>query len=160
MPASNRTANVNDKQHLGWREWLALPEFGIDYIKAKIDTGARTSALHAFYLEPFTKDGKPWVRFGIHPRQGSLNEEVHCEAAVIDRRTVTDSGGHREERFVIETLVKLGERAEAVEITLTDRENMRFRMLLGRTAMRGKFVVDPGRSYLVGEKPPRKRKPG
>ena len=148
---------MNGKATLGWREWLALPEFGIDYIKAKIDTGARTSALHAFYLEPFDRDGAPWIRFGIHPNQGSSEVVVHCEAPVVDRRPVTDSGGHREERYVISTLVQLGDQTAEVEITLTDRENMRFRMLLGRTAMRGRFLVDPGLSYQVRAKPPRKR---
>jgi hypothetical protein len=146
------------KEPLGWREWLALPEFGIDYIKAKIDTGARTSALHAFYIEPFDRDEKPWIRFGIHPRQGSSDEVVHCEAPVVDRRNVTDSGGHSEERYVIRTPVKLGEKLITVEVTLTDRENMRFRMLLGRTAMSGQFLVDPGRSYLSRPKPARKPK--
>lgn len=141
------------KPSLGWREWLALPELGIDFIKAKIDTGARTSALHAFYIEPFTKEDKPWIRFGIHPRQGSSEHVVHCEAPVIDRRNVTDSGGHREERYVILTAIRVGQRTIDVEVTLTDRENMRFRMLLGRTAMRGEFLVDPGRSYLSGPKP-------
>jgi hypothetical protein len=144
---------MTDKIMLGWREWVALPEFGIDFIKAKVDTGARTSALHAFYLEPFKRGGEPWVRFGIHPRQGSPEKVVHCEAPVADRRTVTDSGGHREKRYVIETPVKLGDHTVTVEVTLTDRENMRFRMLLGRTAMRGNFMVDPGRSYLAGPKP-------
>lgn len=144
------------KQALGWREWVALPEFGIDYIKAKVDTGARTSALHAFYIEPFTRDDQPWIRFGIHPRQRSSEEVVDCEAAVVDRREVTDSGGHREERYVIQTVVKLGAEEIAVEMTLTDRENMRFRMLLGRTAMRGRFLVDPGRSYLSRPRPLRK----
>lgn len=151
---------MSDKITLGWREWLALPEFGIDYIKAKIDTGARTSALHAFYLEPFERDGAPWVRFGIHPNQGSSKVVVHCEAPVIDRRRVTDSGGHREERYVINTPVTLGEQTVEVEVTLTDRENMRFRMLLGRTAMRGQFLVDPGLSYQVRARPPRKRSAG
>ena len=141
------------KIRLGWREWLALPDFGIDSIKAKVDTGARTSALHAFYVTPFTRDGKQWVRFGMHPRQGCSSHEVHCEAPVVDRRMVTDSGGHREERFVIETTVLLGDAPIRTEITLTDRENMRFRMLLGRTAMKGQLIVNPGRSYLIGKKP-------
>lgn len=143
------------KKTLGWREWLALPEFGIDYIKAKVDTGARTSALHTFYITPFTRDDQPWVRFGIHPDQRSTDKAVDCEAPVADRRMVTDSGGHTEERFVIQTLVKVGDEEVKIEMTLTDRENMRFRMLLGRTAMRGKFTVDPARSYLARPKPPR-----
>jgi hypothetical protein len=142
-----------EKTTLGWREWISLPEFGISFIKAKVDTGARTSALHTFYLEPFKREGVEWVRFGIHPRQGSSEKVVHCEALVADRRTVTDSGGHREKRYVIEALVGLGDQSAKVEITLTDRENMRFRMLLGRTALRGQFIVDPGRSYQAGPRP-------
>jgi len=158
LPTANATGQPGDKLILGWREWLALPAFGIEYIKAKIDTGARTSALHAFYLEPFERDGMPWIRFGIHPRQGNSAEVVHCEAAVADRRSVTDSGGHQEERYVIQTPIRLGEQLIVTEVTLTDRENMRFRMLLGRTAMRGQFMVDPGRSYLIRPKPRRKRR--
>jgi hypothetical protein len=143
---------VNGQVTLGWREWLGLPELGIAHIKAKIDTGARTSALHAFYVEPLARDGEQWVRFGIHPRQGDTEQVVDCEARVVDQRQVTDSGGHRENRYVIQTLIELGgERIEA-EITLTDRENMRFRMLLGRTAMRGRCLVDPGQSYLLGRR--------
>lgn len=140
---------MSEKLTVGWREWLALPELGIDRIKAKIDTGARTSALHAFYLDPFEKDDEPWIRFGIHPKQKETEEVNHCVARVVDRRNVTDSGGHTEQRYVIETKIRLGEREIVAELTLTDRENMRFRMLLGRTAMRNVCIVDSARSYLL-----------
>jgi hypothetical protein len=138
---------------IGWREWLSLPDLGVEYIKAKIDTGARTSALHAFSVRAFTKHGRKMVRFKIHPYQRRKDIVVECVAPVLDKRMVTDSGGHREQRYVIESLVKLGEQVWPIELTLTNRETMKFRMLLGRTAMKGKFIVNPGRSYLVGKKP-------
>lgn len=136
---------------VGWREWLALPELGLPAIKAKIDTGARTSALHAFFVEPFDKDGLAHVRFGIHPLQKRTDIEVVCQAPVSDRRWVSDSGGHREQRYIIEAPVHIGDHVWPIEITLTSRDSMLFRMLLGRTAIKGRMMVDPERSYVVGK---------
>lgn len=136
-------------QTIGWREWVALPGLDIPRIKAKVDTGARTSALHAFSVKTYhSDDGTERVRFGMHPVQDDQSTVVYCDAVVKDRRVVRDSGGHETERVVIETAVKLGDVEFLAEVTLTDRDNMLFRMLLGRTAMKGRFLVDPQRSYL------------
>jgi len=140
-----------DQTIIGWREWLALPELQVPAIKAKIDTGARTSALHAFFVEPFTKEGRQMVRFGVHPLQKRLDVEIFCEAPVKDFREVSDSGGHREMRYVIETTILIGDLPRQVEMTLTNRDNMKFRMLLGRTAMEGLQVI-PDQSYITGRK--------
>ena len=136
---------------VGWREWVLLPELGLPAIKAKIDTGARTSCLHAFSVEPFEKNGKEWVRFGIHPHQDDTETEVFCEAEVIEKRMVSDSGGHKEERFVISTELVLADQRWPIEITLTNRDSMLFRMLLGRTAMGNKIIVSPSKSFLLGK---------
>lgn len=134
---------------VGWREWVCLPQLGITEIKAKIDTGARTSALHAFSLQPFTENGKNKLRFSIHPLQHNNEHVITCVADVIDKRIVTDSGGHEEERFVIETVITIAGQTWPIEITLTERENMLFRMLLGRRALRKRFIVNPARSFVT-----------
>ena len=141
---------MNTEKVLGWREWVSLPELGITWIKAKVDTGARTSALHAFELEPFQREGKDWVRFSVHPLQGENDTIIQCESPVLERRDVTDSGGHLENRPVIETELVLGSLSKRIELTLTDRDTMRFKMLLGRTAMRPNLLVYPSQSFKLG----------
>jgi hypothetical protein len=134
----------------GWREWASLPELGIERIKAKVDTGARTSALHAFSVRDFEEDGKHRVEFMMHPNQGDDETVIVCTADIKDRRDVRDSGGHQESRWVIETPVRVGAESWPIEITLTARDDMLFRMLLGRTALKGRALVDPSRSFLMG----------
>jgi hypothetical protein len=146
---------------IGWREWVALPDLGIHAIKAKVDTGARTSALHAINIEYVQKAGATWVRFEVHPLQRDAKTIVHAEAPLLEKRHVMNSGGKRTLRPVIETAVEICGRRHAAEITLISRDEMGFRMLLGRQAIRGHFLVHPGRSYRGGRllrKKPKKNK--
>jgi hypothetical protein len=153
-----RRGQVEPMWVIGWREWLALPELGIPWIKVKIDTGARSSALHAFDLVRFERDGVPMVRFAVHPYQRSARHEITVEAPVIDERAVKNSGGTVEHRPVILGQAELLGRRWSFDLTLTNRDEMGFRMLLGREALRSRFIIDPGRSYLAGTPPDRSPK--
>lgn len=146
------------KTAVGWREWVALPTLGIRAIKAKFDTGARTSSLHAFDVETYLVDGEEWVEFTVRPLQRNSVVRHHCLAKVIDRRWVTNPGGRRQKRIVIASDVRIGDDDWPIEINLTDRDEMGFRLLIGRTAMHGRLVVDPGTSYRLGRPKSRRHK--
>lgn len=138
----------------GWREWVQLTDVGVPWIKAKLDTGAQTSSIHAYDVEAFDRDGAAWVRFRIRPWQRSDADEVAVECPVLDVRRVRSSSGHVEERFVVSMrLVLVGHEVDA-EVTLTNRDAMGFRMLIGREALSRGFVVDSARSF-VGDRAPR-----
>lgn len=135
---------------LGWREWITLPDLGIDRIKAKLDTGARTSALHAEGVETFRDRGETWVRFRVRPSQADDSEALEVEAPLLEKRAIRSSNGRVEKRPVILTSAFVAGRTFDLELTLTDRSAMGFRMLLGREALAGRFLVDAGRSYRAG----------
>ena len=138
----------------GWREWAQLPDIGVPWIKAKLDTGAQTSSIHAFDVTSFTRDGTDWVRFRVRPWQRSTDDDVVVECPVHDRRRVRSSSGHVEERIVVRMRLVLVGHDVTAEVTLSNRDEMGFRMLVGREALRHGFVVDPSRSF-VGKKAPR-----
>lgn len=146
----------NDKKSLspqiiGWREWVSLPDLALPAIKAKVDTGAKTSSIHAFDIILQKNPGKKtYVHFKVHPIQNDTSLVVKCKAPLVDQRVVTDSGGHREERYVIKTWLHLGAMKKRVEVTLTNRESMKYRMLIGRAALK-EFYIDPTQSYLTGK---------
>ncbi|MEI8609998.1 ATP-dependent zinc protease [Enterovibrio sp. Hal110] len=140
---------ANARTVVGWREWVGLPGLNIQAIKAKVDTGARTSCLHTFGIEEYQKDGEKWVKFMVHPIQDDVHTEQECHAKVFDMRTVRDSGGHETYRYVIETQLIIGELQYPIEMTLTARDNMTFRMLLGRIAMEGRLIVQPEASFIL-----------
>lgn len=139
---------------IGWREWISLPGLLDLPIKAKIDTGARTSAIHAFHITRIRVDGEPWVEFGVHPVQRQRHPEVRCRARLLDQRMVISSSGHKQLRYVVRTMAAIGDIRWPIELSLTDRDEMGFRMLLGREAVRRRFLVDPAGSFrLSGHKP-------
>lgn len=139
---------------IGWREWIALPALGIDRVKAKIDTGARSSALHAIHLKPLQDQGKTLIQFEVQPIQRSTSKTIAVTAELFDERSIRSSNGKTQIRPVIRTPVVLGTEEWFIELTLTDRDAMGFRMLLGRQAIRKRFLIDAGRSYLQEPSPP------
>src|SRR6056297_56733 len=137
---------------LGWEEWLGLPDLGLPTLRAKVDTGARTSALHAFDIETFGSARAPKVRFAVHPVPGNEELSIPCSAPIVDRREVTSSNGETEMRFVIETELEVGNTSVPVEITLTDRTMMAYRMLLGRQAIQSDWIISPTESFCQPER--------
>ena len=157
MPA--KIQNIKDLPVIGWREFVKLPDLGVARIKVKVDTGARSSALHAFEVEEFTKDDDAWVRFKIHPNQRDGKRVVKAEAKILDYRMVKNTGGKATKRPVILTNVTLLGQTWPVELTLANRDEMGFRMLLGREAIRRRLIVDPGGSYYNGKLKRKKKSP-
>lgn len=146
-----KTKSKPDLPLIGWREWISLPDLKIKSIKVKVDTGARSSSLHAIRQKIFERDREKWVRFQINPMQDTTTDKVTAEAKIIDFRSVRSSSGVAEMRPVIETRIKLLDRIWPIELTLSNRDAMGFRMLLGRQAFRKRFYVDAGRSYYGGK---------
>lgn len=151
MTTSHPPLGKSPKVLIGWQEWCTLPKLHIPAIKAKIDTGAKTSALHAAEIHPFHRHGELYVHFVVHPLQRTLKFETHCTALVIDQRTVMNSGGHKELRYVITTVIKLGQMSWNIEMTLTNRDPMKFRMLLGRDALKDHVIIEPGKILCQGK---------
>ncbi|MBX9587084.1 MAG: RimK/LysX family protein [Gammaproteobacteria bacterium] len=135
---------------IGWHEWCSLPDLGIPAIKAKIDTGARTSALHAFDIKTSHYENQNRVHFSIHPVQGNTKIVIQCHAPIVDERYIMSSSGHKELRCVILTKLVLGDITQEIQLTLSDRDPLRFRMLLGREALSKNLIINPGRSLCLG----------
>ncbi len=148
-----KSPDKTTKPIIGWREWVGLPELGIEQIKAKIDTGAKTSALHAIRIEETTERGVPVLHFYVHPQQRHKNPEIPCIAEISDRRKIRSSNGQEELRYLITTHLSLGDMFFPVDVSLTNRNDLGFRMLLGRDALKDQFIIDPSQSYLVGNIP-------
>lgn len=155
--SSIKVEGFADALVVGWREWASLPDLGISKIKAKVDTGARTSAIHAYDIESFRQRGRDMVRFKVHPLQRNQKKLVLCTAAVVDERMIRSSSGHTSLRPVIETMIKIGPLSWNIELTLTNRDEMGFRMLLGRQAVRDHLLVHAGKSFLISSNPQPRR---
>ncbi len=143
-----------EQKIIGWREWIELPQLGIAAVKAKIDTGATTSSLHAIHIERFRRDGKDFARFQVHPLQKNSKVTIQAEAPLVEYRTVRSSSGHQSSRPVILTQIALFDEIWPIELTLANRDEMGFRMLIGRRAMKKRFLVDPGASYRDSSRGP------
>lgn len=139
---------------IGWREWAAFPDLGVERINAKIDTGAKSSAIHAFRVSVSESADGPWVEFALHPRRRRKKPEIFCRAPLIDTRLIKSSNGQTEERFVINTPLRMGDQIWPIELTLTNRDAMGYRLLVGRDALARRFMIKPDASYLLGKKPP------
>ncbi len=136
---------------VGSEEWCALPQLNVPAIKARVDSGAKTSSIHAVNITPFKKEGAPWVKFEVHPLQNDGKTTIHCEAPLVGKRKVKSSSGHMESRYVVRSILSIAEDTWEIDLTLTNRDSMGYRMLLGRQAMSGKMLVDPEASFQLGE---------
>ncbi|MEL7024390.1 MAG: ATP-dependent zinc protease [Pseudomonadota bacterium] len=140
----------------GWREWVDLPGLELSGVKAKLDTGARSSALHAWDIEPFERDAQRWVAFNVLPVHRDNGQIRRCESPLVGEKTIKSSTGTRTHRCMIRTTINLGSQSWSIDLTLVDRSDMLFRLLLGRTALRDRVIVDPSLSYLLSGKQPRR----
>jgi len=138
------------KNIIGCEEWINLPELSIPAIKARVDSGAKTSSLHAVNIKPFNFENNIWVSFEVHPIQNNRKVVVHCKAPVVDKRNIRSSSGHSEKRYVVKTSTRIGQDQWEIELTLTNRDSMGYRMLLGREAMKGRLLVDPEKRFCQG----------
>lgn len=142
--------DIRNKMLVGSKEWCALPELNIPATKARIDSGAKTSSIHAFNIKKFHRNGETWVSFEVHPLQKNRRTVIYCERPVIDKRSVKSSSGIAQSRYVISTTLEMGNKSWEIELTLANRDSMGYRMLLGREAMSGRIIVDPAHSYILG----------
>jgi ribosomal protein S6--L-glutamate ligase len=143
---------IKSKKNIGWKEWFSLDCIGLPLIKAKIDTGAKTSSLHAFNIESFYIENVEYVRFEVHPLQKNKKLTRSCISRVVDRRMVSDSSGKKEKRFVIKSFIKIGKINTQIDLTLANRDSMAFKMLLGRDAIKQlNMVVDVSKSFVQGK---------